>query len=270
MAESLCKKSTVIKLGGSVYTSRDTAITDLVELQKTGQPLIVVHGGASLVTEWLKRVNHTTAFFEGERVTDETSLEVVTAVLGGLVNKEVVASIIKAGGNAIGISGVDGALIQGKIKERTRGYTGEAVKINPEPLEAILRGGFIPVVSPVSLHAFDCLEGERALLNINGDGVAGAIAAALCVKKLIFMTDVDGLKDGRGNLLGIVTPAEAVNLIQSGVAHGGMIPKLRACIEAAGNMATVCSIINGSVAHSLKNEITRGYTGTTILPQKGE
>jgi len=264
--DHIFKDAIVIKIGGSIYNSRDSVITDIVKLQKLGQPLIIVHGGANLVTEWLNRQNHTTSFYEGERITDEASLEMVTAVLAGLVNKEIVATIIIAGGKAIGISGIDGALIQGKIKERTRGYIGAAVKVNPEPISAILSGGFVPVISPVSLNAFERLDNERALLNINGDAVAGAIARALNVKQLIFLTDVTGIYDDKNNFLPAVSTPQALELLDSGVAHGGMIPKLKACIEATSNRVTTCSIINGSIEHCILNEIKHGNTGTIIKP----
>jgi len=259
-------RAIVIKLGGSIYDSRDSVITDIIELQKRGEPLIIVHGGASLVTQWLARQNHETMFHEGERITDEASLEMVTAVLAGLVNKEIVATILNAGGRAVGISGVDGGLIQGKIRERARGYIGAVVRVNPAPLEALVSAGFIPVVAPVSFNAFEKNEGERALLNINGDTVAGAIAAELKVSRLVFLTDVDGLMDSRKRLLGRIDSSQAAELLKSGTASGGMIPKLKACIQAAGNHTTTCSIINGSRPHCLKNELTGGNTGTEITP----
>ncbi len=260
-------KAVVVKLGGSIYGTRDSVITDLVKLQKKSQPIIIIHGGAKLVTQWLQRLNHTSSFFEGERITDEHSLDVVTAVLAGLVNKEIVAAISSAGGKAIGISGVDGALIQGKIKDRSSGYVGIPVNINPEPIEAILSAGFIPVISPISLHVAGKLATERELLNINGDIAAGAIARALNVKLLVFLTDVNGVYDNTGTLLARISTSQALALLESGTAQGGMIPKIRACLDATTNSITTCSIINGSTKHCLINEITLGNTGTTILPE---
>ncbi len=266
--DKIIDKAIVVKLGGSIYGTRDSVITDIVDLQQRSQPVIIIHGGASLVTQWLKRQNHISSFFEGERITDEASLEMVTAVLAGLVNKEIVATITGAGGKAIGISGVDGALIQGKIKERSHGYIGVPVKVNPEPIQAILSGGFIPVISPISLHAVERLENERALLNINGDTVAGAIARALKVKRLVFLTDVAGIRDNSGTFLRQASVSQARMLLESGIAHGGMIPKIKACLDATANHVTACSIINGSTEHCLLNEIATGSTGTTILPDK--
>jgi acetylglutamate kinase len=264
--ENILSKAIVIKLGGSVYNSRDSVITDIIRFQQQGQPVVIIHGGASLVTSWLKKQNCATTFHEGERITDENSLDVVTAVLAGLANKEIVATIINAGGKAIGISGVDGGLIQGKIKDRSRGYIGTVVKVDTAPLQAIISAGFIPVISPVSLNAFEKQEGERSLVNINGDTAAGAIAAELRANRLVFLTDVDGIKDENGQVLVSIPASKARLLIESGVAWGGMIPKIRACLDATSNKTTRCSIINGSTAHGLWKEVIEGNTGTCIYP----
>jgi len=260
------EKAIVIKLGGSIYNSRDSVITDIIRLQNEGQPAVIIHGGASMVTSWLGRQHCTTSFYEGERITAEASLDVVTAVLAGLANKEIVATILQASGKAIGISGVDGGLIQGRIKNRARGYVGEVVKVDTSPLEAIISAGFIPVIAPVSLHAYDRAEGERSLLNVNGDTAAGAIAHQLGAGRLIFLTDVDGIKDGTGDVISRLPASKARLLIENGTAYGGMIPKIRACLEAACNKITRSSIINGATPHGLYREIVEGDTGTCIFP----
>ena len=257
-------KVIVIKIGGATFGSHETAIEDIVYLQKQGRPLVIVHGGANLVTEWLTRQGISTRFVQGERVTDEATLEVVTAVLAGLANKEIVASIIAAGGKAVGISGVDGALIEGKIKDKEMGYMGAVVKVNPAPLLALLKSGFVPVVAPVSLHSFNKPEKAPLLLNINGDTVAGEIAAAISAEKLIFLTDVAGIFDQSGKLLSHLSPAEAEALMHSGVASGGMIPKIKASLRALSGAATVC-IIDGKQPHALLKEIEEGNYGTTIV-----
>jgi len=159
-------KVIVVKLGGATLGSHDTTIEDIVYLQKQGRPLVIVHGGANLVTEWLAKQGISSRFVQGERVTDEATLEVVTSVLAGLVNKEIVAAIIAAGGQAVGISGADGALIQGRIKDKELGYVGAVVKVNPAPLLALLQSGFVPVVAPVSLHSFDKPDTARRLLTL--------------------------------------------------------------------------------------------------------
>ena len=148
-------KVIVVKIGGATLGSHDTAIEDIVELQKQGKSLVVVHGGGKVITDWLEKQGISTRFVHGERVTDKATLEVVISVLAGLVNKEIVAAINSLGGKAVGISGVDGAFIQGRIKDKELGYVGEVVKVNTAPLEALLKAGFIPVVAPVSLHAVE-------------------------------------------------------------------------------------------------------------------
>jgi len=256
-------KAIVVKLGGSIFDNKDTTIEDIVELQKQGKPLVIVHGGQNLVTEWLKRLGMATRFFQGERITDEATLEVVTSVLAGLVNKEIVAAITTAGGSAIGLSGVDGALIQGRIKGKELGYMGTVVKVNQAPLLALIQSGFVPIIAPVSLYSFDRPDKAPQLLNINGDTVAGEIAAAIGAEKLIFLTDVAGIHDRSGNLLPRLSPAEAEALLASGVASGGMIPKLKACLKALSGGATTC-IIDGNQRHILRKEVEEGGYGTTI------
>ena len=257
------EKVIVVKIGGATLGNHDTAIEDIVSLQKQGKSLVVVHGGAKVVTEWLSRQGASTRFVQGERVTDEAELEMVTAVLAGLVNKEIVAAINGLGGQAVGISGVDGALIQGRIKDSNLGYIGTVVKVNLAPLETLLKSGFIPVVAPVSLHSFDKPDKTPLTLNINGDTVAGEIAAAIGAERLIFLTDVAGVGDKSGKLLLRLSTSEAVALIKDGVASGGMIPKIKACVRALATGVTTC-IIDGRQSHALLREIEGQGGGTRI------
>jgi len=256
-------KVTVVKLGGATLGSHDTTIKDIVELQKQGKSLVVVHGGGKLITEWLAKQGISTQFVHGERVTDKATLEVVISVLAGLVNKEIVATINDLGGQAMGISGVDGALIQGKIKDIELGYIGTVVKVNITPLTVLLQSGYIPVVAPVSLLALDRLEEALPILNINGDTVAGEIAAAIGAERLIFLTDVVGICDHSGRLLPQLSPDEAEALVASGVASEGMIPKIKACLIALSN-TSVTRIIDGRQPHALLREIEGSGGGTTI------
>ena len=253
----------MVKLGGATLGSHDTTIEDMVELQKQGKSLVVVHGGAKVVTEWLSRQGISTRFFQGERITDEAALEMVTAVLGGLVNKEIVAAINSLGGRAVGISGVDGALIQGRIRDKELGYMGTVVKVDVTPLRVLLQSGYIPVVAPISLNSFDKPDKAPQLLNINGDPVAGEIAAAIGAERLIFLTDVVGICDNSGKLLPQLSPGEAEALVASGVASGGMIPKIKASLRALSGSSTA-HIIDGKQPHALLKEIEEGGGGTTI------
>jgi len=256
-------KVIVVKLGGATLGSHDSTIEDIVELQQQGKLLVIVHGGGKVVTEWLSRQGISSKFIQGERVTDKTALEMVTAVLAGLVNKEIVAAINSLGGQAIGVSGVDGGLIQGRIKNQEMGYMGTVVKVNIAPLRVLLQSGYIPVVAPVSLHSFDKPDEAPQLLNINGDPVAGEIAAAIGAERLIFLTDVVGICDQQGKLLLQLSSGEAEALMVSGVASGGMIPKIKACLRALSNTSTTC-IIDGRQPHALLREI-EGYGGGTTI-----
>lgn len=256
----------MVKIGGSTFDSRDTTIEDIVSLQKQGKSLVVVHGGANVVTEWLARQGISTRFVHGERVTDLPTLEVVTAVLAGLVNKEIVAAINSLGGQAVGISGVDGALIQGKMRNREMGYVGTVVKVNPVPLEALLTAGFVPVVSPLSLHTVDRPDDAPPIINLNSDPVAGEIAAALGAERLIFLTNVTGICDQSGRVISRLSTDEAAALMASGVASGGMIPKINACLRALTSTA-IARIIDGRQPHALIKELEGQGGGTAIYKE---
>jgi len=261
------EKVTVVKIGGSTFDSRDTTIEDIVSLQKQGKSLVIVHGGANLVTEWLTRLGISTRFVHGERVTDAATLEVVTAILAGLVNKEIVAAINSLEGRAVGISGVDGALIQGRMKDRETGYMGAVVKVNTAPLDALLSAGFIPVVSPLSLHSFDRPDDAPQIININGDPVAGEIAATLGAERLVFLTDVAGICGQSGEVISRLSAGEAQALMASGVASGGMIPKINACLRAL-TVNSIARIIDGKKPHALLKELEDGDGGTTIYKEE--
>jgi len=253
----------VVKLGGVALSSNDTTIEDIVNLQQQGKLLVVVHGGGKLVTEWLTKQGVPSRFVQGERVTDRATLEVAISVLAGLVNKEIVAAINSAGGQAVGISGVDGALIQAEVKDIELGYIGTVVKVNVSLLRMLLQSGYIPVVAPVSLHLFDKPAEAPQIVNINADVVAGEIAAAIRAERLIFLTDVVGICNQQGKLLPQLSLGEAEALMASGVASGGMIPKVKACLRALSNASTTC-IIDGRQPHSLFRNIEEGSGGTTI------
>lgn len=259
----MLNKIIVIKIGGATLGNHDTAIEDIVELQRQGKLLVVVHGGGKVITEWLEKQGVASKFIQGERVTDRATLEVVTSVLAGLVNKEIVAAINSLGGKAVGISGVDGSLVEGKIGDKEKGYVGEVVRVNTAILETLLADGFIPVVAPVGLNSFERLADAPPTLNFNADVVAGEIAAATGAARLVFLTDVAGVCDQTGKLLPRLSPSQAEALIASGVASGGMIPKIKACLRALTDNSKTC-IIDGRQSHALLREI-EGKGGGTIM-----
>ena len=257
------KDITVIKIGGSTFGNRDTTIEDIVALQKKGKSLVVVHGGGGNVTDWTKRMGIETKFVRGERVTDLPTLEVATAVLAGLSNKEITAAINVAGGKAVGISGIDGALVESKAKSREMGYVGEVVKVNPVVLETLLEAGFIPVVSSISLYSVDKPGDAPPMINVNADPAAGDLAAAIGAERLIFMTDVEGIAGASGKVLPKISESEAESLIASGVIAGGMIPKVNACLKAL-KTGSITRIIDGRKPHALLKEFDGQEGGTTI------
>ncbi len=257
------KEITVIKIGGSTFGNRDTTIEDIVALQKKGEAMVVVHGGGSTVTDWLKRQGVGTKFVRGERVTDLPALEVATAVLAGISNKEITAAINVKGGRAVGISGVDGSLMESRAKDKEMGYVGAVEKINTDILELLLGVGFIPIVSPISLYSIDRPAGAPAMINVNGDPAAGDLAEALGAKRLIFLTDVAGITDASGTVLSRVSAGEVEELIASGVVSGGMIPKINACLKAL-KIGSIARIIDGRIPHALLKEFDGQDGGTTI------
>ncbi len=260
------RKIIVVKIGGSTLGNHDTTLEDLVELQKRGKHLVVVHGGGKVTSEWLARLGIHTSFVNGLRVTDEESLKVVAAALGGLVNKELVVAIQALAGKAVGLSGCDGNLLWTRIRSPEMGYVGEIVAVDPAPLTLLLDAGYMPVVAPIS---FGSVEGRVMLLNVNGDTAAGEIAAALPAEELIFLTDVDGIHDGSGQTIPALNLAEGRDMLASRIASKGMIPKMEASLRALTTTKFV-RIIDGRVAHALRDDLIRqaGQTrlgGTTIV-----
>jgi len=253
----------VVKVGGVALGSNDTTIEDIVHLQQQGKQLVVVHGGGKLTTEWLKVHGIDTQFVGGQRVTDRDSLEVAVAVLAGLVNKEIVAGINQLGGRAIGISGADGSLAQCRIEDEKLGYVGKVVEVNTGLLDTLLQAGYVPVISPLGIYAFDRPDDAPHILNINGDIFASEIAAAVGAEQLIFLTDVPGICDRSGSLLSKLSVREAEELVTSGVASGGMIPKIRGCIRVVNTASATC-IIDGRQPHALRQQIEGHGGGTTI------
>lgn len=253
-------KTIVIKLGGSVLGSHDTSLDDVARLKLEGWHPVVVHGGGTVVNNWLKRLGIATKMIMGERVTDKDTIDVVTAVLSGLVNKEITALLLSRGVKAVGLSGVDGGLVSGKPRGADWGYMGDVARVDPTIIKTLLDNDVVPVISPVSLNSD---EGLVRLLNINGDPVAGELAAALQAERLVFLTDVAGIKDATGNHIRSISTIDAEILINTGVATGGMIPKIKAARRASA-AGTITSIIDGKKPHILYNEITLGSMGTAI------
>jgi acetylglutamate kinase len=256
------KRTIVIKIGGSTLESNDTTLSDIVSLQDSGNEIVVVHGGGPLISDWMKRQGLLPRFIKGLRVTDSASLEIAVAVLAGLINKQLVSTIASLGGRAIGLSGVDGNMLQGQISNPDLGFVGRITKVDPNPILGILQAGYIPMIAPVAIA-----ETEQAgsfLLNINGDIAAGHLAWALKADELIFLTDVAGVLDSSGRLISRLTAREARGLITAGIAHGGMIPKLESCIVAIERVPKA-RILDGRHPGTLIKALNNDTLGTQII-----
>ena len=253
----------VVKIGGSTLGNHDTTLEDLVALQKQGYRIVVVHGGGSVVSDWMKRHGAVPRFVRGLRVTDAMSLEIATAVLTGLINKQMVASLLSRGAKAIGLSGVDGAMLECQIANAELGFVGEITKVNPEHIQSAMKDGYMPIISPIGIHSNDGSQHASCLLNINGDTAAGHMARAIEASHLIFLTDVPAVLDGAGRPVSRLSIRGAQMFLRSGIARGGMIPKLEACLEALPTVPAA-DIIDGRQPGALKACFQKDFTGTRI------
>ncbi len=260
----MAQRPVVVKIGGSTLGNHDTTLQDLVTLQRDGVKLVVVHGGGDLISQWMQRQGTRPKFVRGLRVTDAESLEIVVAVLTGLVNKQLVAALLSRGGETIGFSGVDGGLLQARIANPQLGFVGEITEVNAYPLIQAMEAGFIPLIAPVGIHCNDGSPQAGQMLNINGDTVTGELAYAMEADRLIFLTDVEGVLDGGGRLIPRLTSRQARFLLNSGVAKGGMIPKLEACVRALERVSTA-EIVDGRRPGALLDCLSNSGKGTRIL-----
>lgn len=251
----------VIKIGGSTLGSHDTTLQDVAELRRRGLSPVVVHGGGKMISDWLKLTGVPTRFEKGLRVTDAPSLDVVVAVLGGLVNKQLVASLEALGCRAMGLTGAEGGMLRCRIADPALGFVGEVEKVDAAMISNIIEGGAVPVVAPIGLlYEGDQTNGQ--LLNINADTAAGAIAAALGAEWLVFMTDVPGVK-ADGQVLESLAGADAERLMEAGVIEGGMIPKVGACLKAA-SAGSRAVIVDGREPHALLGLMEGAAAGTVV------
>ncbi|MDE2860878.1 MAG: acetylglutamate kinase [Chloroflexota bacterium] len=262
-SDSSAHPALVVKIGGSVLGSQDTSLEDLVELQRRGQIPVVVHGGGPVISRWMERQNLTPNFVRGLRVTDAPSMEIVAATLGGLVNKELVSTIHRLGGRALGISGVDGSMLEAEVLDPELGLVGRITRVDPAPILSVLAAGYIPMIAPVAIHAIDGSEWSAALLNINGDTAAGEIARALQAESLVFLTDVEGVMDSEGRVLERLTSAEVQELMQNGAVSGGMVPKVEACLRSLDGVGTA-RIVDGRRSRALLDLVEGAASGTRI------
>ncbi|WP_136514916.1 acetylglutamate kinase [Geomonas edaphica] len=267
-------KTIVIKYGGHAMAEeklRKSFALDIILLKYIGINTVVVHGGGPQINETLKRYGIVSEFVQGMRVTDAETMGVVEMVLTGQVNREVVGYINQHGGRAAGLSGKDGSLLVcekllqeirregGGVEMVDIGFVGDVVEVNPAILQALEKGGFIPVIAPVGVGR----DGQS--YNINADVVAGKVAAALGAEKLILLTDVSGVKDKKGELLSSIPLADVPALIENGTVTGGMIPKVTCCTDALAAGVKKAHIVDGRIEHAILLEIfTNVGIGTEI------
>ncbi len=269
-------KTVVIKYGGHAMvneTLKEAFAQDVVLMKYVGLRPVIVHGGGPQISEVMDRMGIKPVFVEGQRVTDEATMSVVEMVLVGTVNKGIVGLINRHGGRAVGLSGRDGDMVVAEKMQIYRysgedrppeiidiGRVGKVKEVNPEVLETLMENGFLPVIAPVGVGP----DGEA--YNINADLVAGAIAGALKAEKLIYLTDVEGVKDQEDRLLSSLNLKELEELLEQGVAKGGMIPKLKSARKALLAGVKKAHIIDGRVPHAILLEIfTDRGVGTEIL-----
>ena len=248
-------KIVVVKYGGNAMINEELkhdVMRDMVLLNLIGVKVVLVHGGGPEISAMLKRVGKESRFVDGLRVTDEETSEIVQMILAGKINKSLVAKLDNLGGRAMGICGMDGGLIKARMIDERLGYVGEIVSVNPQPILDLLEKDYIPVVSTIG-----CDETGH-VYNINADTAAAAVATALKAEKLIFLTDIDGVRadpEDPTSLFPILTVEHAKALIADGTISGGMIPKVTACTEAVENGVRRVHILNGTSPHPIILEI---------------
>ncbi len=258
-------KIIVVKYGGNAMISEELKLQvmeDLVLLWLIGVKPVLVHGGGPEISDMLKKVGKKSEFVEGLRVTDKETAEIVQMVLAGKINKQLVNLLGEFGGSAIGISGIDGHLIEAKVKDERLGFVGEITNVNVQPILDLIEKEYIPVVSTVGCDNYG------NVYNINADTAASYIAGAMKAERLITMTDIPGiLRDVNDpdSLIKKVTTEEARQLFDEGVISGGMIPKVECCIEAIEKGVRRVTILDGRVPHALLLELLTDEGAGTLV-----
>ena len=272
------RQTVVVKYGGHAMGDPSLAADfarDIVLIKQSGVNPVVVHGGGPQIGLLLERLNIKSEFKGGLRVTDRETVEVVEMVLAGSVNKEIVTAINSQGGKAVGISGKDANLMRAKRLERRwrdpgsdieqiadLGFVGDPVAVDPHIIDVIINSDLIPVVAPIGVGP----DGET--LNINADTFAAALASALKAKRLLLLTDVEGVLDKNGQLIKSLTTAEAQALIDDGTISGGMIPKIESCMDVIAEGVEGVVIINGQVPHAVLLELFTEHGAGTLIERR--
>ena len=256
----------VVKYGGNAMINEQLkmqVMEDILLLWLVGVKVVLVHGGGPEISELMGKLGKKAQFVDGLRVTDKETVDIVQMVLAGRVNKTLVNLLQTKGGKAMGLSGMDGHLIEAEMKDPKLGYVGKITNINIQPVMDLLEKGYIPVISTLGC------DNNGNVYNINGDTAAACIAGALEAKRLIMMTDIDGVlqkKDDPSTLIPMLTVSKAKALFEQGVISGGMIPKVDCCIQAISKGVSSVIIMDGRVPHSILMEIlTDEGAGTMVV-----
>lgn len=264
-------KVVVIKYGGNAMINEERkmqVMEDIVLLSLIGVKVVLVHGGGPEISDMLGKIGKQSEFVDGLRVTDKETVEIVQMVLAGKVNKSLVNLLEVNGGKAMGISGMDGHLIEAEMKDERLGYVGKITKINVEPITDLLEKGYIPVVSTIGCD----MQGN--VYNINADTAASQIAGAMHAESLISMTDIAGIlrdKDDPATLIPMIDIWDAAKLYGEGVISGGMIPKVECCIDAVRRGVKKVFILDGRIPHAILIEmLTDEGAGTMVVADKKE
>lgn len=259
-------KILVVKYGGNAMideTLKEAVMRDVVLLSLVGIRVVLVHGGGPEISEMLRKIGKKSEFVNGLRVTDSETIDVVQMVLAGKVNKNLVGLIESIGGKAVGLTGMDGGLIEAKMLDEQLGYVGEITRVNTQPILDLLEKGYIPVVSTVGF------DKNGHSYNINADTAAARIAGELKAESMISMTDIAGLlrdKDDPSSLIPVVNVSEAPQLVHEGVISGGMIPKVECCVEAIRHGVKKVFILDGRIPHAILMEmLTDEGIGTMFI-----
>ena len=259
-------KIVVVKYGGNAMVNpqlKEQVMEDIALLWLIGVKVVLIHGGGPEISETMAKLGKKAVFVDGLRVTDKETVDIVQMVLAGKVNKTLVNLIQMKGGHAVGLSGIDGGIIEAKMKNEDLGYVGEITKIRTQPITDLLEKHYIPVISTVAS------DRQGNTYNINGDTAAAYIAGALGAERLIMMTDIAGIlmdKDDPSTLIPYLTVEEAKGLYDQGVISGGMIPKVDCCIEALEHGVKHVVIMDGRIPHSILMELlTDEGAGTMVM-----
>ncbi|MBQ3018877.1 MAG: acetylglutamate kinase [Clostridia bacterium] len=259
-------KVVVIKYGGNAMINeqlKEQVMEDIVLLHLIGVKVVLVHGGGPEITETLKKIGKESVFFEGLRVTDKETADVVQMVLAGKINKSLVNMLEINGGKSIGISGLDGHMIKAEMKDERLGYVGRITEVDVTPITDLLEKGYIPVVSTIGC------DNQGNVYNINADTAAAYIAGEMKAERLITMTDIEGILKDKNDPHSIISEIDikgCVELFESGIISGGMIPKVECCIDAIHKGVKKVTILDGRVPHALLIEtLTNEGAGTMVV-----